>query len=122
MKLIIKCKNCKSIEYTKEGFRRTFYNNKIGGLIVKHKTQNVQKTKIHNYKIETVFMKLKDRIDDFRGLKALWSAPIILMGLILQHNFIEQHTTTRKIPCELAGQDIKLNNNRWLELIKLSSI
>jgi len=36
-------------------------------------------------------MKIKDRVDDFRGLKALWSAPIIMVGLTIQHNFIEEH-------------------------------
>lgn len=102
-------------------FRKLFYSNKIGGLNVEHKIQNVRKTKIHNYKIETVFMKIKDRVKDFRGLKALWSSPILLQGLVLQHNFIEQHSTTGKVPCELAGQQLGTKENRWLELIKLSS-
>jgi len=105
-----------------KAFRRLFYNNKIGGLTVEHKIQNVSKTKIHNYKIETVFMKIKDRVNDFRGLKALWSAPIIMMGLTIQHNFIEEHTTTRKQPCCLAGQDLDLGEDRWLGLIKLSCL
>ena len=114
-----------SARFYLKAFRKLFYTNKIGvkgDLIVKHKINNVSKTKIHNYKIETVFSKIKDRVDDFRGLKALWSAPIILMGLVIQHNFIEQHTTTKKIPCQIAGQDLELGENRWLGLIKLSSI
>jgi len=102
-------------------FRRTFYNNKIGGLEVEHKVQNVSKTKIHNYKIETVFMKIKDRVKDFRGLKSLWSAPIIMVGLTIQHNFVEEHTTIKKSPCQLAGQDLDLGENRWLGLIKMAS-
>ncbi|MAH50119.1 hypothetical protein CMI37_30140 [Candidatus Pacearchaeota archaeon] len=65
-------------------------------------------------------MKIKDRVDDFRGLKALWSAPILLMGLVLQHNFIENHSTTGKIPCELAGQRLEVGENRWLGLIQSS--
>jgi len=108
-----------------KAFKKMFYNNKLGfggGLEVEHKIQNYQRTRIHNYKIETVFMKIKDRVDDFRGLKALWSAPIIMAGLTIQHNFIEEHTTTKKVPCSLAGQDLDLGENRWLGLIKLSSI
>jgi len=70
---------------------------------VQHKVNNVAKTGKHNVRIETVFMKIKDRVDDFRGLKALWSAPILLAGIVLQHNFIEAHTTTGKVPCELAS-------------------
>ncbi len=70
---------------------------------VKHYINNVHETGKHNVRIETVFSKVKDRVDDFRGLKATWSAPILLQGIILQHNFIEAHTTTGKIPADLAG-------------------
>lgn len=109
-----------SAKFYPRAFRKLFYSNKLGGLSVEHKIQNVRRTHIHNYKIETVFMKIKDRVDDFRGLKALWSAPIILCGLVIQHNFIEEHSTTKKQPCSLAGQDLDLGDNRWLGLIKLS--
>ncbi|MBS3105157.1 IS1/IS6 family transposase [Candidatus Woesearchaeota archaeon] len=67
-------------------FRKLFYSNKIGSLTVEHKIQNASVTKIHNYRIETVFMKIKDRVDDFRGIKALWSAPILMNALVIQHN------------------------------------
>lgn len=102
-------------------FRRLFYSNKIGGLVVEHKIQNYQQTRIHNYKIETVFMKIKDRVQSFRGLKALWSAPILLTGLVIQHNFIEEHSTTKNHPCDLTGQKLNLGDDRWLGLIKLAS-
>jgi len=103
-------------------FRKLFYSNKIGGLTVEHKIQNASVSKIHNYRIETVFMKIKDRVIDFRGLKALWSAPILLNALIIQHNFIEAHTTLDEVPCNRAGQELDLGENRWLGLIKLASI
>ena len=67
-------------------------------------------------------MKIKDRVDDFRGLKALWSAPIMMNALVIQHNFIESHTTLDEVPCNRAGQDLNLGENRWLGLIKLASI
>lgn len=88
---------------------------------VKHKVINYSKTKKYNVRIETVFSKIKDRVTDFRGLKSLWSAPILLAGIVLQHNFIEQHTTTNKIPSELAGLDLDCGANRWLGLIRLAS-
>ena len=112
-----------SAQFYPKAFKKLFYTNKIyrGGLKIEHKIQNYQRTRIHNYKIETVFMKIKDRVDDFRGLKALWSSPIILIGLTIQHNWIEEHTTTGKQPCILAGQDLNLGKNRWLGLIKLAS-
>lgn len=70
-------------QFYPKAFQKLFYSNKIKGLTVEHKIQNYHKTKIHNYKIETVFMKLKDRVYDFRGLKALWSAPILMTGLVI---------------------------------------
>ena len=109
-----------SAQFYKKAFRRWFYSNKIKGTVVEHKIQNYQKTRIHNYKIETVFMKIKDRVKDFRGLKALWSAPILMLGLTIQHNFIKPHTSTNRVPCELAGVQLPAQNNRWLSLIQLS--
>ena len=108
-----------------KAFHQLFYTNKLGekgGLKVEHRIINHQKTRKYNVRIETVFMKIKDRVDDFRGLKALWSAPILLMGIVLQHNYIEAHTTTGAIPCELAGLKLDVGENRWLGLIKMASI
>ncbi len=102
-------------------FRKLFYSNKIGGLTVEHKIQNYQKSRIHNYKIETVFMKIKDRVHDFRGLKALWSAPILMLAITIQHNFIEEHTTLGDVPCEEAGVNLLFGDNRWLDLIRMSA-
>ena len=104
-----------------KAFRKLFYSNQLGGLKVEHKVVNTLRTRKYNVRIETVFSKIKDRVDDFRGLKALWSAPILLMGIVLQHNYIEAHTTTGKIPSELAGLDLDVENNRWLGLIRLAS-
>jgi len=89
---------------------------------VQHRVVNTIRTKRHNVRIETVFMKIKDRVYDFRGLKALWSAPILMTGIVLQHNFIEEHTTLRDYPCERAGLKLELGQNRWLGMIKLASI
>ena len=94
----------------------------VFGKKIEHRRNNVSKSGKHNVRIETVFMKVKDRVDDFRGLKALWSAPILLAGIVLQHNFIENHTTTGKLPCELAGLKLEAGVNRWLGLIRLASM
>ena len=104
-----------------KAFRNVFYSN-TGKRAEqpKHIINNVSKTKKHNVRIETVFMKVKDRVDDFRGLKALWSAPILMQGIVLQHNLIEAHTMTGKIPAELAGLKLEAGENRWLGLIRLS--
>jgi hypothetical protein len=44
-----------------------------------------------------------------------------LNAIVIQHNFIEAHTTTNEIPCEKAGVNLELSENRWLDLIRLSS-
>ena len=98
-----------------EAFKNTFGKN------VEHKRNNVSETGKHNVRIETVFSKIKDRVYDFRGLKALWSAPILLAGIVLQHNFIEQHTTIKDFPCERAGIKLETGVNRWLGLIQLAT-
>ena len=108
-------------QFYPKAFQKLFYSNKLGGLTVVHKIQNYQRTRIHNYKIETVFMKIKDRVIDFRGFKALWSAPILMTALVIQHNFIEIHSGTSEIPFERAGVDVNLGENRWLGLIKLAT-
>lgn len=89
-------------------------------IMTRHVVNNVSKSGKHNVRIETVFSKIKDRVKDFRGLKALWSAPILLAGIVLQHNFIESHTTTGFIPADLAFCHVDTGVNRWLGLIKLS--
>ena len=108
-------------------FYPTAFRKVFGGYMHKkneteHIINNVHKTGKHNVRIETVFSKVKDRVDDFRGLKALWSAPILMQGIIIQHNFIEAHTTTGKIPSELARLKLECGENRWLGLIKLTSV
>jgi transposase-like protein len=108
-------------EFYPSAFRKVFAYHKIRNNEVEHRINNVSKTKKHNVRIETVFSKIKDRVYDFRGLKALWSAPILMAGIVLQHNFIESHTTTGVVPCELANLKLDVDVNRWLGLIKLSS-
>lgn len=89
---------------------------------VRHIRNNTARTGKHNVRIETVFSKIKDRVDDFRGLKAIWSAPILMAGIVLQHNYIEAHTTTGQIPSELANLKLETGVNRWLGLIRLSCL
>lgn len=103
-------------------FKSLFSRKGRGKSIVEHRVTNARRTGKHNVRIETVFSKIKDRIRNFRGFKALWSAPILLNGLVLQHNFIENHTTTGQIPSEIASINFDIGLNRWLELIKLANI
>ncbi|MFH0978320.1 MAG: DDE-type integrase/transposase/recombinase [Candidatus Woesearchaeota archaeon] len=110
-----------------KAFKKLFWSNQITGkgwydkLTVDHKVVNTKRTGRYNVRIETVFSKIKDRVDDFRGLKSLWSAPILMQGIILQHNYIEAHTTTGQVPCELANLKLEVGQNRWLGMIKIAT-
>ena len=42
-------------------------------------------------------------------------------GIIVQHNLVEQHTTTEDIPSARAGLKLEDKENRWLELIRLAT-
>ncbi len=42
-------------------------------------------------------------------------------AIVIQHNFIENHRTTNEVPCEMVGVNLGLRENRWLDLIRLSS-
>lgn len=106
-------------QFYPQAFTNVFYS-RYKEHRVEHRVVNTHKTGKYNVRIETVFSKIKDRVDDFRGLKALWSAPILMQGIVLQHNFIEQHTTTGVIPAELAGLKVEAGQNRWLGMIKHS--
>ena len=110
-----------ALTFYPDAFKKAFYNvYEDDDERVQHRVNNVSKTKKHNVRIETVFSKIKDRVYDFRGLKALWSAPILMAGIILQHNYIEPHTTTGKLPCQLAGIQTGQDKNRWIKIIQLS--
>ena len=53
--------------------------------------------------------------------KALWSAPILLMSIVIQNNFIEDHCTTNEVQYKKAGVNLGLGENRWLDFIRLSN-
>lgn len=121
-KVVPKYVQTDAAQFYPKAFQKVFGQGKRKhNLRTEHRINNVSKTGKHNVRIETVFSKIKDRVDDFRGLKALWSAPILMQGIVLQHNFIEAHTTTGKIPAELAGLKFDVGENRWEGLIRLAS-
>jgi transposase-like protein len=102
-------------------FRKVFYS-RYSKDFVEHRINNYTETKKHNVRIETVFSKIKDRVKDFRGFKSSYWASVIMEGIVIQHNFIEKHSTTGFAPCDLAGYDLNLGDNRWMDLIRKATI
>ncbi len=45
-----------------------------------------------------------------------------MIAIVIQHNFIENHSNTNEVHSERAGANLELGENRWLDLIRLSSI
>ena len=101
-------------------FRKVFYTRHTRDMVL-HKINNYSETKKHNVRIETVFSKIKDRVKDFRGFKSAYWASIIMEGIVIQHNFIEKHSTTGYAPCDLAECNLNLGENRWMDLIRMMS-
>ena len=69
----------------------------------------------HQIRIHNILIKipLKSTIDPIALLNGI--------GIVLQHNFIEEHTSLRDYPCDRAGLNLNMGQNRWLDLIKLSA-
>jgi len=89
---------------------------------VEHNVVNASQGKGFNHKIERLHNSIRERTKTFRGFKNLESANAIMKGYSVFYNFIRKHQALGKCPYELAT-DLKLNSeNKWLELIEMSSI
>jgi transposase-like protein len=87
-----------------------------------HHVVTAKKGEGFNYPIERLHNSIRARTKTFRGFHGLLkSANAIMKGLTIYYNFITRHQTINCCPYELAT-DLKLNSeNKWLELINLSS-
>ena len=93
-------------------------NTKKFGVI--HNQVNASKGEGFNYKIERLHNSVRQRIKVCRGFHgSVESANTLMKGYEVFYNFIRKHQAIGKTPSELAT-DIKLNGNKWLDLIHLS--
>lgn len=97
------------------------YNNKLGRYNVFHNRIVTSKEEdVFNYPIERLHNNVRARTKVFRGFYgSLRSANLILKGYEIFYNFVRKNQAIKCTPSELAT-DIKLNGNKWLNLIKLS--
>ncbi len=103
--------------------KKTFGLNKLKAKTkIKHNRVIASKGDGFNYPIERLHNNLRQRTKTFRGFHgSISSANALMKGLEIYYNFITKHQGINKVPYELAT-DLKLNsNNKWLELIELSS-
>ena len=98
------------------------YNNKIGKFNVFHnRVVSIKDEGNFNHPIERVHNNARARTKVMRGFHgSISSANAIMKGFEIYYNFINKHQAINKCPYELAT-DLKLReNNKWLELIRLS--
>jgi transposase-like protein len=94
-------------------------NTKKFGVI--HNQVNASKGEGFNIKIERLHNSVRHRIKTMRGFHgSVDSANTIMKGYEIFYNFIRKHQAIKCTPSELAT-DIKLNGNKWLDLIHLSN-
>lgn len=101
---------------------KTFgYNNKTGKFNVVHHRNVAIKEEGFNYSVERLHNNIRARTKVMRGFHgSVSSADAVMKGYEIYYNFIRKHMAINKCPYELAT-DLKLTeNNKWLELIKLS--
>jgi len=115
---------------TTDGYRaydnlvsKTFgWSNKKQRYNVIHNKVTQLKGEGFNIFIERLHNSIRERTKIFRGFHgSIESANSIMKGYEIFYNFIRKHQAINKCPYELAT-DLKLNSeNKWLELIRLST-
>ena len=97
-----------------EAFNKVFYTrynkDKVIWTVINH-----TKTGKYNYLMERLNNTLKERLKTTRWFKAVWSAKLLLNGLITWYNFIRPHMSFNgKSPADMVG----LQKMEWKEMIK----
>lgn len=89
---------------------------------VEHNRVNASKGEGFNIKIERLHNSVRHRIKTMRGFHgSVYSANDLMKGFEIYYNFIRKHQALGKTPSELACPELKLNGNKWLNLIQLAS-
>jgi transposase-like protein len=97
-----------------------YYNLKKG--LIEHNVVTQSKGEGFNIWVERLHNSIRQRTKGFRGLHgSLESAYALMKGLEIYYNFIRKHEALKgKTPSDLAIPDLKLEMNKWLDLINLS--
>ncbi len=97
------------------------YSLKLGRYTVFHNVVNASQDEGFNYPIERLHNNIRARTKTMRGFHgSVESARAILKGIEIYYNFITKHQGIGKTPSEAAIPELKLESNRWLNLIELA--
>jgi transposase-like protein len=73
----------------------------------------------NNNKVGRLHNTVRERVKVMRGLHSDKSAAVFNEGFKAYYNFVRPNQAlSGKTPAEVAGVDLKLGENRWLELVK----
>lgn len=79
--------------------------------------------KIHNNLIERYHSSFRERDKVMRGFKKIETTQLFLDGYRTYYNFIRPHMSLNNMtPAQKSNINLNLQNNKWLSLIKISSI
>lgn len=90
-------------------------------------TQHIRLTTIrdkrsNNNNLERLNGTIRDRIKTMRGMQNTETADILTAGFRNYYNFIRPHSVLGITPALKAGIGIEMGGNRWMKLIKKSSL
>ena len=100
------------------------YDNHLRKYKVEHKVVTQSKGEGFNIWVERLHNSIRQRTRGFRGLHgSVNSAYNLMKGYEIYYNFIKKHEALKgKTPSDLATDLRFKTDNRWLELIKISSL
>jgi len=106
----------------KPAFTKTFYS-RYNSEKVQWDRNVTSKTGKYNVLIERLNRTLKDRLKTMYGFKSRNSAPLLLTGWVAYYNFVRPHMGIGNMtPAEKAEIKLEIGDNKWLGLIRISSI
>lgn len=121
---LAKSKDSNINHVTSDGFhaykysvKRTFYSNYRA---FTHKIVTASKGEGFNHPIERLHNTIRERTKIMRGFHgSVESARALMKGIEINYNFNRKHQTINCCPYELVT-DLRLDRNKWLDLINLS--
>jgi len=105
-------KSMKKVWYNKHDSRET-------------KVMHLRITSPHDYSnniIERIQGTIRERVKVMRGFHSPQSAELILNLFVIWYNFLRVHQGIGMTPAEMAGIELNLDKDRWLNLIYRSKI
>lgn len=103
----------------KQAFTNEFYDNTRKDIPMHIHNAGIRDTGNNNV-IERYHGTLRERDKVMRGFKSEETAKVTINGFRNYYNFIREHSELGTTPAEMAGLDLNLGRNRWMDLLRRS--